>query len=106
MRFLGRNLPRPQAPGAVISKYRDLILPAMTNVPGDAGLRTRSLGRTTEGAHRACFDTTSQRVGSGPLHSLPPLAPAGLPSRPGGHCLLLACSHVVGCPAESPSPDS
>lgn len=82
MRFLGRNVPRLWAPGAAISKCRDLILLAMTTVPGDAGLRTRSFGRMTEGAHRVCLDTSSQGVGSGPLHCPPPLTPTGLPSRP------------------------
>ena len=66
MRFLGRNVPRLWTPGAAISKCRDLILLAMTTVPGDAGLRTRSFGRMTEGAHRVCLDSSSQGVGSGP----------------------------------------
>ena len=59
MRFLGRNVPRPWAPGAAISKCRDLILLAMTTGPGDAGLRTRSFGRMTKGAHRVLAMTTS-----------------------------------------------
>lgn len=106
MRFLGRNVPRPWAPRAVISNCRDLILLAMTTGPADAGLRTRSFGRMTEGAHRARLDTSSQGVGlwASSLSATPRSHWA--PLQACGHRLLRARSRVVGRPAESPPPDS
>ena len=120
-------MPGCWATGAVITKHRDLILPATGNVPGDAGLRTQAFGRTTEDAHRVCLDTSSQGVGSGPHRGCPqgPLGhllawgglwasslspprppPPGSSSRPREHCPLRACVRVVGSPAESPPLES